>query len=90
MDLTLKGNWYATQQLKRAVQTKLDQVIKKPGHGVLGRQIPLIKQHNRNCKSIQIVHTAPEELGTYKTYTDAISKGTLNLLVRKLRDEYYN
>ena len=46
------------------------------GHGVpLGRQIPLIKRHNHLCKWIQIVHTAPEELGMYKTYTDAISKG---------------
>ncbi|XP_020632587.1 uncharacterized protein LOC110069400 [Orbicella faveolata] len=46
------------------------------GHGVpLGRQIPLIKRHNRHCKWIQIVHTAPEELGMYKTYADAIAKG---------------
>ena len=46
------------------------------GHGVpLGRQIPLIKRHNHLCKWIQIVHTAPEELGMYKTYADAISKG---------------
>ena len=46
------------------------------GHGVhLGRQVPLIKRHNHLCKWIQIVHTAPEELGMYKTYTDAISKG---------------
>jgi len=46
------------------------------GHGVpLGRQIPFIKRQNRHCKWIQIVHTAPEELGMYKTYADAISKG---------------
>ena len=46
------------------------------GHGVhLGRQIPLIKRQNHHCKWVQIVHTAPEELGMYKTYTDAISKG---------------
>jgi len=48
------------------------------GHGVhLGRQIPLIKRQNRHCtcKWIQIVHTAPEELGMYKTYEEAISKG---------------
>ena len=45
------------------------------GHGVhLGRQIPLIKRQNCHCKWIQIVHTAPEELGMYKTYADAISK----------------
>ena len=46
------------------------------GHGVLlGRQIPLIKRQNRQCKWIQIVHTAPEELGMYKTYEDAIAIG---------------
>ena len=46
------------------------------GHGVhLGRQITLIKRHNHHCKWIQIVHTAPEELGMYKTYEDAIAKG---------------
>ena len=45
------------------------------GHGVpLGRQIPLIKRRNHHCKWIQIVHTAPEELGMYRTYADAISK----------------
>ena len=45
------------------------------GHGVpLGRQIPLIKRHH-GCKWIQIVHTVPEELGMYKSYEEAISKG---------------
>jgi len=45
------------------------------GHGVpLGRQIPLIKQHH-HCKWIQVVHTAPEELGMYKSYEEAIFKG---------------
>ena len=46
------------------------------GHGVpLGRQVQLIKRHNHQCKWIQIVHTAPEELGMYKSYEEAISKG---------------
>ena len=46
------------------------------GHGFhLGRQIPIIKRHNHHCKWIQIVHTAPEELGMYKSYEDAIAKG---------------
>ena len=39
------------------------------GHGVLlGRQIPLIKRNQTysHCKWIQVVHTAPEELGIYK------------------------
>ena len=45
------------------------------GHGVhLGRQIPVIKRQNRHCKWIQIVHTAPEDLGMCQTYANAISK----------------
>ena len=42
------------------------------GHGVrLGRQISIIKKQHA-CGWIQMVHTAPEELGKYKTYADAI------------------
>ena len=45
------------------------------GHGaVLGRQVQIIKHHHR-CKWIQVVHTAPEELGMYKGYEEHISKG---------------
>ena len=45
------------------------------GNGaVLGRQVQGIKR-NHHCKWIQVVHTAPEELGMYKSYADAISKG---------------
>lgn len=45
------------------------------GHGVLlGRYAQIIKRQH-HCKWIQVVHTAPEELGKYKTYADAISKG---------------
>ena len=45
------------------------------GHGVqLGRQIPLI-QRNHDCKWIQVVHSAPEELGMYKSNADAIPRG---------------
>jgi len=45
------------------------------GHGLpLGRQVQLIQRHC-HCKWIQVVHTAPEELGMYKDYADAISKG---------------
>ena len=45
------------------------------GHGAaLGRQVQIIKHHH-HCKWIQVVHTAPEELGMYKSYTDAISRG---------------
>ena len=45
------------------------------GHGaVLGRQVQGIRRQCK-CKWIQVVHTAPEELGMYKSYADAISKG---------------
>ena len=45
------------------------------GHGLhLGEQIPLIKEHH-DFKWIQVVHTAPEELGMYKRYEEAIFKG---------------
>ena len=45
------------------------------GHGaVLGRQVQGIKRQCK-CKWIQVVHTAPEELGMYKSYADAILRG---------------
>ena len=45
------------------------------GHGaVLGRQVQIIKRHH-HCKWIQVVHTAPEELGMYKGYEERISRG---------------
>ena len=40
------------------------------GHGVhLGRQVQFIKKHH-HCKWIQVVHTAPEELGMYKSISE--------------------
>ena len=46
------------------------------GHGaVLGRQVQFIKRTHPYCKWIQVVHTAPEELGMYKEYEERISKG---------------
>ena len=48
------------------------------GHGVkLGRQTQVIRDSGRfsNCKWVQVVHTAPEDLSRYKCYTDPISKG---------------
>ena len=48
------------------------------GHGVkLGRQIQFIRDSARfsNCKWVQVVHTAPEDLSRYKFYSDPISKG---------------
>ena len=48
------------------------------GHGVkLGRQVQFIKDsaHFSNCKWVQMVHTAPEDLSRYKDYSEPISKG---------------
>ena len=48
------------------------------GHGVkLGRQVQFIRDSPQfpNCKWVQVVHTAPEDLSKYKCYTDPISKG---------------
>ena len=48
------------------------------GHGVkLGRQVQFIKgsAYFSNCKWVQVVHTAPEDLSRYKGYLDPISKG---------------
>ena len=48
------------------------------GHGVkLGRQVQFIRDsaQSPNCKWVQVVHTAPEDLSKYKCYSDPISKG---------------
>ena len=43
------------------------------GHGVkLGPQAQVIRQTHQ-CKWVQVVHTAPEELGMYKTYSNPVS-----------------
>ena len=55
------------------------------GHGVkLGRQVQFIRDSARfpNCKWVQVVHTAPEDLGRFKSYTEPVSKGQ-----RKHQDE---
>ena len=45
------------------------------GHGAkLGKQAQFIREWHQ-CKWIQVVHTAPEELGMHKNYPMAISKG---------------
>ena len=45
------------------------------GHGViLGKQAQVIRGSHQ-CKWMQVVHTAPEELAMYKTYSEAIPKG---------------
>ena len=48
------------------------------GHGAkLGRQVQFIRGSAQfpNCKWVQVVHTAPEDLSRYKCYSDPISKG---------------
>ena len=51
----------------------MDYVI---GHGaLLGRYAQIFKRQHQCKLWIQVVHTAPEELGKYKTYADAIFKG---------------
>ncbi|KAL9976645.1 hypothetical protein ACROYT_G013967 [Oculina patagonica] len=43
------------------------------GHGVkLGHQAQVVRE-SHNCKWVQVVHTAPEELGMYKTYSKPVS-----------------
>ena len=45
------------------------------GHGVkLGKQAQFIRKSHK-CKWVQVLHTAPEELGMHKNYPKAISKG---------------
>ena len=45
------------------------------GHGgKLGKQAQFIRKSHK-CKWVQVLHTAPEELGMYKNYPKAISKG---------------
>ena len=45
------------------------------GHGIkLGRQAQIIK-NSKKCKWVQVVHTDPEELGMFKSYSKPISKG---------------
>ena len=45
------------------------------GHGgKLGKQAQVIRK-SHCCKWVQVVHTAPEELGIHKDYPKAISKG---------------
>ena len=48
------------------------------GHGAkLGRQVQFIRGSAQfpNCKWVQVVHTAPEDLSSFKSYSDPISKG---------------
>ncbi|XP_068687967.1 uncharacterized protein [Montipora foliosa] len=50
---------------------EIDYVI---GHGlILGRQVQLIQRYLK-CKWVQVVHTAPEDLGMFEGYANAISR----------------
>ena len=50
---------------------RIDVVI---GHGVkLGKQAQKIRE-SHGCKWVQVVHTAPDELGMYKDYPEAIAR----------------
>ena len=72
---------------ERAAYDRLDWLSNPPqdhfmdivvGHGVkLGRQVQLIRDSAQfsNCKWVQVVHTAPEDLSNFKSYDDPISKG---------------
>ncbi|PFX11544.1 D-inositol 3-phosphate glycosyltransferase, partial [Stylophora pistillata] len=47
------------------------------GHGAqLGKQAQVIRE-SHNCQWVQVVHTAPEELGMFKTHPRAVAKGEL-------------
>ena len=75
------------QAKERAAYDRLDWLTIPPryhfmdivvGHGVkLGRQVQFIRDSPQfsNCKWVQVVHTAPEDLSRYKCYSDPISKG---------------
>ena len=74
---------------RRAAFDRLDWLSSPPkdhvmdivvGHGVkLGRQVQFIRDSAQfpNCKWVQVVHTAPEDLSKYKCYSDPISKGEI-------------
>ena len=80
------GNTIA-EATERAAYDRLDWLTIPPqghfidivvGHGVkLGRQVQFIRDSPQfsNCKRVQVVHTAPEDLSRYKCYSDPISKG---------------
>ena len=67
---------------------KIDYVI---GHGLkLGRQMQLI-QKQLTCKWVQVVHTAPEDLGIFKKYAEIELCELADEVVAigpKLADEY--
>ena len=60
------------------------------GHGVvLGRQIQLIKKNPsyNDCKWIQVVHTAPEEIGMYKSISEGQKKQQTEIELCEMADQ---
>ena len=60
------------------------------GHGVvLGRQIQLIKKNPsyNDCKWIQVVHTAPEEIGMYKSISEGQQMQQTEIELCKMADQ---
>ena len=60
------------------------------GHGVaLGRHIQLIKRNSNysHCKWIQVVHTAPEEIGMYKNISKGQQKQQTEIELCKMADQ---
>ena len=60
------------------------------GHGVaLGRLIPLIKKNPNysHCKWIQVVHTAPEEIGMYKNISEGQKKQQTEIELCEMADQ---
>ena len=60
------------------------------GHGVaLGRLIPLIKKNPNysHCKWIQVVHTAPEEIGMYKSISEGQQMQQTEIELCKMADQ---
>ena len=54
---------------------KIDVIV---GHGViLGGQVELIKRHPnfKNCRWVHVLHTDPEDLSKWKSYSNPISRG---------------
>ena len=60
------------------------------GHGVaLGRQIQIIKKNPNysHCKWIQVVHTAPEEIGMYKSISEGQQKQQTEIELCQMADQ---
>ena len=60
------------------------------GHGVaLGRLIPLIKKNPNysHCKWIQVVHTAPEEIGMFKSISEGQKMQQTEIELCKIADQ---